>query len=88
MLGFTSLYEPVVLKAQKRMPSYPEAQRIGQRKPWRLHRLPSIAAAPTHSSPLLTAPSAWPLLGPHLALEGDELGVKASKREVGKIRAS
>ena len=47
-------------------------------------------SCPSHNSLLLNAPFAWPLLflGPHLALEGDELGVKASEREVGKVRAS
>ena len=41
------------------------------------------------SSQLLTVPSqssSFPW-APYLALEGDELGVKASKREVGKVRA-
>ena len=44
---------------------------------------------PDHCSRLPTVPFAHPLLvlGPHLALEGDELGVEAAKCEVGKVRA-
>lgn len=61
----------------------------GQGQAWHLHHLP-YPQLPRHSTQLLTVLSAWPLLfsGPHLALEGDELGVKASKSEVGKVRAS